>query len=538
MIEDLRAAMTLLQDVFADALGSSTGLSVGQLADTVAEAQGVVNAASAVQTLALAHLGARQSGPVGKAGPSGPVGPDGVGPQVDRGLGFVDEFAGALVGPLLVLSPGSADARLETAAVLASKLPATLAAMASGGLDPWRARLVAQELRDASVPTCALVEARVYPAGLDDTPRALTARVRRVLAAVDADAVRVKAAKARLDRFIRMGPSATPGMTDWWGSLPAADSAACHAAIEALAHQLRGDIVDATLDQCRADALVDLITGNATITTTLTLLVPVETLTVQEPPEAAENAAIIDYLQAHPSTAPVNQDHDQDSEQDSDDAGVPSTDDADTTDGHQHRWWDADDLNGPAAGAAAAAVDLPPLARRWLDDWAHTNDFGQPVPDRPPWLPDPHWAMVSAGGLPIPGIGIIPGDVAAAIAARFDTAITRVLLDARTGTVLETTTATYRPSAGIRRFVHHRDGACRFPGCTRVAARCEIDHVDPYPHGPTTPANLITLCKHHHRAKHHGGWTLHMSSDGVATWTDRTGRTYRTHPVNHYQQTA
>jgi len=89
---------------------------------------------------------------------------------------------------------------------------------------------------------------------------------------------------------------------------------------------------------------------------------------------------------------------------------------------------------------------------------------------------------------------------------------------------------TYRPPAGIRRFVTQRDGSCRFPGCTRVAARCELDHVDPYPHGPTTPANLITVCKHHHRAKHQGGWALQMTKDGVATWTDRTGRTYAPTP--------
>ena len=62
--------------------------------------------------------------------------------------------------------------------------------------------------------------------------------VRAVLARVDADALRVKAAKERLDRFLHAYPS---NVTTCVASLPAPDSAACWAAIDDLAHRMRGD---------------------------------------------------------------------------------------------------------------------------------------------------------------------------------------------------------------------------------------------------------------------------------------------------------
>ena len=69
---------------------------------------------------------------------------------------------------------------------------------------------------------------------LDEAPWAVTKRVRRVLGRIDADALRVKAAKERLDRFVHAYHSNVPGLTTWVASLPAADSAACWAAIDDL----------------------------------------------------------------------------------------------------------------------------------------------------------------------------------------------------------------------------------------------------------------------------------------------------------------
>ena len=142
-------------------------------------------------------------------------------------------------------------------------------------------------------------------------------------------------------------------------------------------------------------------------------------------------------------------------------------------------------------------------------------------------------------GYEIPGIGVIGGDVVAGILDRFDTRIARVLLDEHTGTVVSTSIKDYLPNRAMRRFIQQRDGNCRFPGCPRNAKRCEPDHITAHSRGgPTAIWNLVSLCKHHHRVKHHAGWTLTMTRDGTCTWTDPHHRQYATHPVNYHQLAA
>jgi hypothetical protein len=108
---------------------------------------------------------------------------------------------------MLAMGFVAAGRKVEAAAALAAKLPATPAAMSAGDLDPWRATIIATQLSEANAQSCAAVEALIYPAVLDETPGAVTKRVRRVLARVDADVLRLKAAKERLDRFVRAYPS-------------------------------------------------------------------------------------------------------------------------------------------------------------------------------------------------------------------------------------------------------------------------------------------------------------------------------------------
>ena len=83
-----------------------------------------------------------------------------------------------------------------------------------------------------------------------------------------------------------------------------------------------------------------------------------------------------------------------------------------------------------------------------------------------------------------------------------------------------------------------RDGTCRYPGCATPAARCDLDHVIAYPAGPTSAANLQSLCRAHHGFKHHGGWTVTMTPEGVCTWTAPNGRSHTTHPHNLHDDAA
>ncbi|MEO7070916.1 MAG: HNH endonuclease signature motif containing protein, partial [Nostocoides sp.] len=94
-------------------------------------------------------------------------------------------------------------------------------------------------------------------------------------------------------------------------------------------------------------------------------------------------------------------------------------------------------------------------------------------------------------------------------------------------------TTAYQPTTACRAYVKARDQGCRFPGCTTSAYFTDLDHVRPWPAGPTGPDNLACLCRRHHRIKQRPGWTARLHPDGSMTWTDPTGTTRTTHPVDH-----
>ncbi|WP_408632353.1 HNH endonuclease signature motif containing protein [Mycobacterium basiliense] len=87
----------------------------------------------------------------------------------------------------------------------------------------------------------------------------------------------------------------------------------------------------------------------------------------------------------------------------------------------------------------------------------------------------------------------------------------------------------YRPSTALAEFVRCRDLTCRFPGCDRPAAHCDIDHTVPYPLGPTHASNLKLLCRIHHRLKSFyagsHGWQDRQEPDGTVFWTAPSGDT-------------
>ena len=83
--------------------------------------------------------------------------------------------------------------------------------------------------------------------------------------------------------------------------------------------------------------------------------------------------------------------------------------------------------------------------------------------------------------------------------------------------------AQYRPSAALDRYVRARDRHCQFPTCRQPAHRGDLDHIIPFPLGPTTAENLTALCRRHHRLKQHPGWRLARGPDGTLEWTTPTG---------------
>ncbi|GAB3217279.1 HNH endonuclease signature motif containing protein [Mycolicibacterium hippocampi] len=188
--------------------------------------------------------------------------------------------------------------------------------------------------------------------------------------------------------------------------------------------------------------------------------------------------------------------------------------------------------------ADQAAVDA---ARRLIaaEDAAHAQAKTkaaktEPEPAEPP--PDPETTppqdaepprLSDAGVAVLPGRGVIPTPVLAE-AIRGGAKVNPLWLP---GPDPE---PQYRPSARLAEFIRVRDMFCRFPGCDVPADRCDIDHVNPWPHGPTHPSNLNCKCRTHHLIKTFwggpGGWRDTQRPDGTVIWTAPDGRTYTTRP--------
>lgn len=106
----------------------------------------------------------------------------------------------------------------------------------------------------------------------------------------------------------------------------------------------------------------------------------------------------------------------------------------------------------------------------------------------------------------------------------------RIITDPKTGAVLDVGRRRRHTNA-LGEHIRTRDKHCVFPGCTRPAEDCQIDHTDDHARGgPTTVSNLGALCQHHNLMKAETNWTLHQPKPGHFVWTTPTGTTYEVHP--------
>jgi hypothetical protein len=132
----------------------------------------------------------------------------------------------------------------------------------------------------------------------------------------------------------------------------------------------------------------------------------------------------------------------------------------------------------------------------------------------------------------VSGYGVIPADLARRLAGG-DSRWRAVLVQRDTGAVLDVSPWAHRPRAALDRHVRLRDAACRFPGCSVPAAECDLDHLVPFPLGPTTAQNLHALCRHHHRMKHESGWTVQALAHNGLRWTSPSGTVAETWPESY-----
>jgi hypothetical protein len=110
--------------------------------------------------------------------------------------------------------------------------------------------------------------------------------------------------------------------------------------------------------------------------------------------------------------------------------------------------------------------------------------------------------------------------------------IRRLITDPVSGHLLDRGRRSYRVTDAMRSFLGVRDATCRYPGCSRPASRCQIDHARAWDDGGRTDRqNLGPLCTRHHQLKTHAGWTVMCSrAHGSVVWRSPQGRIYEVDP--------
>ena len=92
----------------------------------------------------------------------------------------------------------------------------------------------------------------------------------------------------------------------------------------------------------------------------------------------------------------------------------------------------------------------------------------------------------------------------------------------QSGTPVEVGSRTRAISPALRRALESRDHGCRFPGSgVRYGQAHHIRHWARG--GPTVLANLVTLCRRHHRAVHEEGYQISREADGTLRFYEPDG---------------
>ncbi|NHA69414.1 HNH endonuclease signature motif containing protein [Phycicoccus flavus] len=451
--------------------------------EVAGELQGVINAAEGAQAVAAA-FGARFECRM-------------VSDRVierTHPVGFVDGMAPSMLAMEAGVTEGVAGRKVRLGAKLSARFPQVLELVLDGEVAAVTAHKVLDATAGLDVEACLRMDASLAPRLAAMDPARVSSETRRIAARVAADQVAEHAAKTLKVRTVEVCPS-EDGLTEWFALLPTATSRAAWSAVESLAAEYRG--VDDTLSvpESRADAFGDLLLRNVTVNAQVTLGVPVVT--------AAPDPAPVPTVRTF-------------SPRDPDETIIDAT-----------------------TGEEVRIGDLPADTQEdlgWYEFADYDTESGSGVPTAvemaPTRLGTDTGATAFVSGVQLPGLGWVDATTVAGILSSLPLQVARAVLDAHTGTLASITTDAYRPPARMRQLVTTRDGTCRMYGCRRPAERCDLDHVRPWPAGPTTPANLAGLCRRHHRLKQQGHWRPTLHPDGTLTWTDPSGRTRTTEPAH------
>lgn len=341
-------------------------------------------------------------------------------------------------------------------------------ALERGEIDVAKARILVENLVDAPVPVALAVQEQVLDGAPGRTPTQLSRDVARALITIDPATAAERYAVSALGRRVDVPRVLPDGMAGIWAVLPATGAARLDSALDSLARGARAAGDPRTLDQLRADLLVDLTVGDVEGSAAVAALARVDG-------DGAGDAA--------PGTVP-----DADADADAAPALCPATGDAPRVRRASRRT------------EIRVTVALPTLLG--LDD--------EPAD--------------------LAGYGPITAEAARALAR--DGTWRRIVTDPLSGAVLDVGRTRYRPPADLATHVQIRDRACARPGCPAPAESCDLDHTVEFHRldGTTSAENLEPLCRRDHVVKTDGGFQLVQTEPGVFEWTTPTGHRYRVVP--------
>jgi hypothetical protein len=460
----------------------------------------------------------------------------------------------------------AAGRQLERARQLAEDLPAVQQALLDGRIDMPKV-LVICELASwlADVATARRLVDQVLDKAPELTTGQLRARLRKLVLAVDPDAACRRCAEAVRTR--RVDSFANPdGSGELWGrDLPPQDTAAAWERLSAIARSAKNAGDSRTMDQLRADALLDLLVGEGVAVGDPLTRHAAGLPGADGPPFAEDPAATGPELPepqqteqagqagqgsdagwdpAWPATPPPEQLGPHDVHPDPTGPPVDMRDEAGRAfDGP--RLWPADWPGRWADDPAVAAADrrVPGPASCWR--------CGRPATPMPPPrrgtvdLLVPLTTLLGLAELPgeLAGWGPVVADVARQVAEQYRNGTwrfsiyndidemfchgtTRARPDPDTGKRTKR-----RPAADVAALVKARNRTCTAPGCRMPATSCELDHTLAWTEdGESEPDNLDPKCTYHHRYKTLSGAEVLQLTPGVLAWTTPRGMQYVTRP--------
>lgn len=165
---------------------------------------------------------------------------------------------------------------------LCERLPRTLSALAAGRLDEAKAHQIATAARPLNDTQCTDLEARIFPQILGKTPSQVARLVRAAVIAVDPDGADDRATHAKRCRRVETH-NAEDGMAWLTAYAPAEHLRAAYHRIDTLARELGKDD-ERTMDQRRADVLIELLLGTQQSSVTTHVYVTVRAETLLGPP--------------------------------------------------------------------------------------------------------------------------------------------------------------------------------------------------------------------------------------------------------------